>query len=116
MASAAQAEADDVAGRSRGVGRRRRSIIPGFGLTLGFSITYLSLIVLIPLSAIAFKTATLGWADFVAVAFTDRALAAYRLSFGAAFAAAAVNGLFGLIIAWILVRYDFPGKKLVNAM
>lgn len=116
MASAAGFEADDTAGRSERVGWRRRSIIPGFGLTLGFTVAYLSLIVLIPLSAVLFRTATLGWDEFVAVAFSERAVAAYRLTFGTAFIAAAINAVFGLIVAWMLVRYDFTGKKLVNAI
>ena len=103
---------------SRSVSRRRprSSIIPGFGLTMGFTLLYLAAIVLIPLSAIFLKTAGLGWAEFVAVALSPRALAAYRLSFGAAALAAAVNGCFGLIVAWVLVRYDFPAKRLVNAL
>ena len=116
MASSGDLAADGFAGRRGRVGRRRRSIIPGFGLTLGFSVAYLSLIVLIPLSAVVIKTATLGWSEFVAVALSERALAAYRLSFGTAAAAAAINGVFGLIIAWILVRYDFFGKRLISAI
>jgi sulfate transport system permease protein len=95
---------------------RRRSIIPGFGLTFGFSIFYLCLLVLIPLSALFFRTAGMGFDNFVDVAFSDRTMAAYRLSFGAAFAAAAVNAVFGLLIAWVLVRYDFPAKRVVSAM
>jgi len=95
---------------------RRRTILPGFGLTLGVTITYLSLLVLIPLAALFFKTATLSWAEFVSAVTGPRALASYRLSFGAAFAAAGVNALFGLIVAWVLVRYEFPGRRLVDAM
>ena len=95
---------------------RQRSIIPGFGLTLGFTVFYLSLIVLVPLSAIFIKTAGLGWDQYVAVALSRRALAAYRISFGAAAAAAAINTVFGLVVAWVLVRYDFPGKRIVNAL
>ncbi|HKR18420.1 MAG TPA: sulfate ABC transporter permease subunit CysT [Rhizorhapis sp.] len=95
--------------------RRRKSVIPGFGLTFGFSIVWLSLIVLIPLSAVFIRAAGMGWTDFVAVGLSERALAAYRLSFGAAAAAAAVNAVFGLLIAWVLVRYDFPGKRVINA-
>lgn len=94
---------------------RRRSIIPGFGLTFGFSLVWLSLIVLIPLSAVFIRTAGMGWSEFVAVGLSERALAAYRLSFGAAAIAAAVNVAFGLLIAWVLVRYDFAGKRLFNA-
>lgn len=95
--------------------RRRQSVIPGFGLTFGFSVIWLSLIVLIPLSAVFIRAAGMGWAEFAAVGLSERALAAYRLSFGAAAAAAVVNGIFGLLIAWVLVRYDFAGKAVINA-
>jgi sulfate/thiosulfate transport system permease protein len=95
---------------------RRRSAIPGFGLTMGVTLTVLSLIVLIPLSAVVLKAAQQSPAEFWAVATSQRSLAAYRLSFGAAFVAAAVNGVFGVLTAWALVRYDFPGKTLVNAL
>lgn len=94
---------------------RRQSVIPGFGLTFGFSVIWLSLIVLIPLSAVFIRAAGMGWSEFLAVGLSERALAAYRLSFGAAAAAAVVNGVFGLLIAWVLVRYDFPAKGVVNA-
>ncbi len=93
----------------------RRSVIPGFGLTMGLTVTWLCLIVLIPLSTIFLRTAGLGWDGFVAVGLSPRALSAYTLSFGTAFLAAAVNAVFGLLIAWILARYDFPGKRLVDA-
>ena len=105
--------------RSRPVRRplfRRRSALPGFGPTLGVTLTILSLIVLIPLSAIAIKASSLSPAQFVAAAFSERALAAYRLSFGAAFVAAVINGVFGVLTTWALVRYDFPGKAIVNAL
>ncbi len=95
---------------------RRRSAIPGFALTLGITITVLSVVVLIPLSAVAIKAAGLGWRGLLAAGFSPRALAAYRLSFGAALIAAGINGVFGLITAWALVRYSFPGKALVNAL
>jgi sulfate transport system permease protein len=95
---------------------RRRSAIPGFGLTMGVTVTVLSLIVLIPLSAVVLKAAQQSPADFWAVATSERALAAYRLSFGAAFVAAAINGVFGVLTAWVLVRYDFPLKTVVNAL
>lgn len=95
---------------------RKSSIIPGFGLTFGFTLAWLCLIVLIPLSAVFIKSAGMGWSDFVAIGFSGRALAAYRLSFGAAFLAAGVNIVCGLLVAWILVRYDFPGKRVVNAL
>ena len=97
-------------------GFRQRSIIPGFGLTLGFTVFYLSIIVLVPLSAIFIRTAGLGWDDYVAVALSRRALLAYRLSFGAAALAAAINSVFGLLVAWVLVRYAFPGKRIVSAL
>lgn len=95
---------------------RRRSIIPGFGLSLGITITSLSLIVLLPLSAMMLKAAGGGWDAFLENAFSLRALKAYQLSFGAAAIAGLVNMVFGLLVAWVLVRYDFPGKKLVDAM
>jgi sulfate transport system permease protein len=95
---------------------RRRSAIPGFGLTLGVTLTVLSLIVLIPLSAIAIKTTELSLPEFVAAAFSERAIAAYRLSFGAAFVAAVINGVFGVLTTWVLVRYEFPGKAVLNAV
>ena len=95
---------------------RRRSALPGFGLTMGVTLTILSLIVLIPLSAIAIKASDLSPAQFVAAAFSERAMAAYRLSFGAAFVAAVINGVFGVLTTWALVRYEFPGKAIVNAL
>ena len=90
--------------------------LPGFRLTLGFTLFYLSLIVLIPLSALVFKTFTLNWAQFVAAVSSPRVLASYRLTFGASFLAAIVNTVFGLLVAWVLVRYDFPGKRLMDAL
>ncbi len=93
-----------------------RRVLPGFGLTLGFTIGYLSLIVLIPLAAVFLKTATLSWDQFVAQITAPRAVASYRLTFGASFLAASINAVFGLILAWALVRYSFPGKKLVDAL
>ena len=90
--------------------------MPGFALTFGFTMTWLCLIVLIPLSALFIRAAGLGWDGFVAVGFSARAAAAYRLSFGAAFLAAAVNTVFGLLIAWVLVRYRFPGRRIVSAL
>jgi sulfate transport system permease protein len=91
-------------------------VLPGFRLTLGYTIFYLSIIVLIPLAAVFWKTSTLSWAQFVQVVTSPPALAAYRLSFGAALLAASINVVFGLIVAWVLVRYDFFGKKLVDAL
>lgn len=95
---------------------RRRSAIPGFGLTMGVTLTVLSLIVLIPLAAVILKAAHQSPAEFWAVATSQRSLAAYRLSFGAAFVAAVINGIFGVLTAWALVRYEFPGKTVVNAL
>ncbi|TAN44528.1 MAG: sulfate ABC transporter permease subunit CysT [Rhodospirillales bacterium] len=95
---------------------REPSVIPGFGITLGITLAALGLVVLIPLSALFLKAAGLGWTGFIAVAFESRALAAYGLSFGAALAAALVNLLFGTLIAWVLVRYRFLGKRLVDAL
>ena len=96
--------------------RKLRRVLPGFGLSLGITISYLSLIVLIPLSAVFFKTATMGWERFWAVVTSPRVIASYELSFGAALLAAAINTVFGLLLAWSLVRYSFPGKKLVDAL
>jgi sulfate transport system permease protein len=94
----------------------RHSVLPGFGLALGFTLLYLSLIVLIPLSATFLKTATLTWGEFWQIVTAPRVLASYRLSFGAAFIGAVVNAFFGLIVAWVLVRYSFPGKRIVDAL
>jgi sulfate/thiosulfate transport system permease protein len=95
---------------------RRRSIIPGFGLTLGFTILYLSLIVLIPLSATFVETSKIGWHEFWRVVSTPRALAAYGLSFGAALIGASLNFAFGTLVAWVLVRYSFPFKRILDAL
>ncbi|WP_108658691.1 sulfate ABC transporter permease subunit CysT [Acuticoccus kandeliae] len=94
---------------------KRPSILPGFGLTLGFTFAYLGLIVLIPLAALVLKSAGLGWTEFWRLAFDERTLAALRLSFGASAIAAAINLVFGLLIAWVLVRYRFPGRRLIDA-
>jgi sulfate transport system permease protein len=96
--------------------RVRRTVLPGFGLTLGFTLTYLSLLVLLPLAGLFWRSASLGPEAFLAAVGSPRALAAYRLSFGAAFAAAAVNAFFGLIVAWVLVRYRFPGRRIADAL
>jgi sulfate transport system permease protein len=95
---------------------RRHSVLPGFDLALGFALLYLCLIVLVPLSAAFLKTATLTWGQFLDATTTPRVLASYRLTFGASLLAALVNALFGLIVAWVLVRYDFPFKRLVDAL
>ena len=94
----------------------KQSVIPGFGLTFGFTIMWLSLIVLLPLSILFFRVAGMGWNDFVNVGLSPRALKAYQLSFGASLAAAAINAVFGLLVAWVLVRQDFPGRRIVSAL
>jgi sulfate transport system permease protein len=96
--------------------RRRYTVLSGFGLALGFTLLYLSLIVLIPLSATFFKAATVGWSEFWAVATSPRVVASYRLTFGASFLAAVVNAVFGTLVAWILVRYSFPGRRVIDAL
>ncbi len=95
---------------------RRHSIIPGFGLTMGFTLTYLSLIVVIPLAGLFVKSAGLSWREFWSTISSPRVLASYRLSFGIALAAATVNAVFGLIVAWVLERYTFPGRRVVDAL
>jgi sulfate/thiosulfate transport system permease protein len=95
---------------------KQRSILPGFGLSLGFTVLYLSLIVLIPLSAAFLKASSLTWHQFWLVVTAPRALASYRLSFGASAIAATINLVFGLIVAWVLVRYSFPGKRLLDSL
>jgi sulfate transport system permease protein len=96
--------------------RRARAVLPGFGLTLGCSLLYLGLIVLIPLSALVLRTLSLNWPQFWEAVTSPRVLASYRLTFGASFIAAAVNAVFGLLVAWVLVRYSFPGRKIVDAL
>jgi sulfate transport system permease protein len=91
-------------------------VIPGFGLSLGFTIFYLALIVLVPLSAIFLKTFTMSWDAFWNAVTSERVMASYRLSFGAALIGAAINVVFGGIVAWVLVRYQFPGKRFVDAL
>src|SRR6185295_7979011 len=95
---------------------RGGSVLPGFGLSLGFTLLYLGLLILIPLSTVFLTTATMSWSDFWQTVSGARALAAYRLSLGAAFAAASINAVFGLLVAWVLERYSFPGRRLVDAL
>lgn len=95
---------------------RKETVVPGFGLTLGLTLLYLGLVVLLPLAALIIRSAGMGLDGFMAAAFTPRALASYRLSFGTALIAAAIDAVIGLIIAWVLVRYSFPGKRLVDAV
>ncbi|HEY6633853.1 MAG TPA: sulfate ABC transporter permease subunit CysT [Rhizobiaceae bacterium] len=94
---------------------RRPSVIPGFGLTLGFTIAYLTLIILIPLSGVVWRSAGLGWPEFWAIATDERTVKALQVSFGASLIAAVVNVVFGLVVAWVLVRYRFPGRRIVDA-
>jgi sulfate transport system permease protein len=95
---------------------RKRSVLPGFGLTLGYTVFYLSLIVLIPLVALFAKSATLGWESFWETVSSPRVVASYKLTFGVSLIAAIVNSIFGFITAWVLVRYRFPGKRVVDAL
>jgi sulfate transport system permease protein len=95
---------------------KRHTVLPGFDLALGFALLYISLIVLIPLSAAFLKTFTMTWQQFLDATTTPRVMASYRLTFGASFLAALLNAFFGLLVAWMLVRYRFPGKRIVDAM
>lgn len=95
---------------------RQTRVLPGFGLSLGYTLVYLSLMVLIPLAAVFAKTFTLSWAEFWQVVSAPRVVATYKLSFGASLLAAAINAVFGLMLAWALVRYQFPGKKIIDAL
>jgi sulfate/thiosulfate transport system permease protein len=95
---------------------KQRSVLPGFGLTMGFTLVYLCLIVLIPLSTTFLKSATLGWRTFWSVVTDPRVVASYRLTFGASLLAAAINAVFGLLVAWVLARYRFPGKRLLDGL
>ena len=94
----------------------QRRVLPGFGLSLGFTMLYLGLVVLIPLSTLFVKTFHLTWDEFTGIILSPRVLASFRLSFGASFAAAVVNALFGPLVAWALVRYEFPGKRVLDAL
>ncbi|MBP7065561.1 sulfate ABC transporter permease subunit CysT [Ferrovibrio sp.] len=96
--------------------RPRHSVIPGFGLTLGLTLAWTALIVLIPLAGLFLKSATLGWEAFFNTIQSPRVLASLRLSFGTALIAALINAVFGLLVAWVLVRYSFPGRRVVDAM
>ena len=96
--------------------RTSRSALPGFNLSLGFTVFYLSLIVLVPLSAVFLRTAGMTWEHFVQAIASPRVLASYRISFGASFVAALLNLVFGLLLAWVLVRYPFPGRKVIDAL
>ena len=95
---------------------RQPSILPGFGLTLGYTIFYLTVIILIPLVGLVWRSASLGWAEFFAIATDERTMLALKVSFGSALVAGAINAVFGVIVAWVLVRYDFPGRRLLDAV
>ena len=95
---------------------KKPSVLPGFGLTMGFTLFYLSLLVLIPLAGLVLQTTTMGWSRFVKTVTQPEILASYRLSVGASLAGALVNVVFGFLVAWVLVRYTFPGKKLIDAI
>ena len=95
---------------------RKPSVIPGFGLTLGFSLAYLTLIILIPLAGLVWRSASLSGAEFLAILADQRTLNALKISFGTAFIAALVNVVFGVVVAWVIVRYDFPGRRIVDAV
>src|SRR5438094_4080299 len=96
--------------------KRKFNALPGFDLTMGFTLLYLSAIVLIPIAGLFLKTLEITWPDFWRLATTERALAAYRLTFGASMVAALANALFGTVLAWVLVRYEFPGKRFIDAL
>jgi sulfate transport system permease protein len=93
-----------------------KRVLPGFGLSLGVTLVYLSLLILLPLSALAFKSSSLDWTQLWGIASGERALASYRVTFGASLLAAMINAVFGLIVAWVLVRYSFPGKRLLDSL
>jgi sulfate transport system permease protein len=95
---------------------RKFNVLPGFGLTMGFTLFYLSAIVLIPIGFLVIRSLGISWSDFWRLATTERALAAYKLTFGASFIAAIANAIFGTLLAWVLVRYEFPGRRLIDAM
>ena len=95
---------------------KQRSVLPGFGLTMGCTMSYLSLLVLIPLAGLFLKSATISWPEFWATVTDPSVVASYKLTFGASLVAAAINAVFGLIVAWMLVRYSFLGKRFVDAM
>ena len=96
--------------------KQHRSILPGFGISTGYTLVYVSLLVLIPLACLFVRAASMTWTDFIQTVTSPRALAAYRVSFGCAFIAASINLVFGTIVAWVLVRYPFPGRRIVDAL
>ncbi|WP_435798973.1 sulfate ABC transporter permease subunit CysT [Peribacillus asahii] len=96
--------------------KKRRNIIPGFGLSLGYTMLYVSILVLLPLSMVFINTTTMTWSQFIETITAERVVASYKLSFGTALAAGVLNVIFGTIIAWVLVRYHFPGKRIVDGL
>ncbi len=96
--------------------KRHNNVLPGFGVTLGFTVFYLSIIVLIPLSALVFKTMGLTWGEFITTVTAPWVVASYKITFGAALVAALINSVFGVLVAWVLVRYNFPGRRIVDAL
>jgi sulfate transport system permease protein len=96
--------------------KKTASILPGFNLTLGYTLSYLGLVLVLPLSTLFFSSFHLGWSGFWSIVTTERTLAALRLSLGAAFCGAAINAVFGLVLAWVLVRYQFPGQRIIDAL
>lgn len=96
--------------------KKRFNVLPGFGLTMGFTLFYLSAVVLIPFAGLVFRTLGLSWPEFWRLATTARALAAYQLTFGASLVAALANAIFGALLAWVLVRYEFPGRRIIDAI
>src|SRR5881394_2794050 len=96
--------------------QKKFNALPGFGLTLGFTLFYLSAIVLVPFAALIIRACEMSWADFWRLATNERALSAYRLTFGASLIAALANAVFGTVLAWVLVRYEFPGRRAIDAM
>jgi sulfate transport system permease protein len=95
---------------------KQRSVLPGFGLTMGFTLLYLCLLVLIPLAGLVLKSTSINWQEFYAAVTDARVVASYKLTFGASLVGASINAVFGFLVAWVLVRYQFPGKNLVDAM
>src|SRR3972149_1374316 len=95
---------------------KQHSVLPGFGLTMGFTLLYLTLIVLIPLAGLLLKSASISWSEFWDTVSDPRVVASYKLTFGASLIGASINAVFGLVVAWVLVRYTFPGKKIIDAL
>ena len=103
-------------GRKQKLGNRRNNVLPGFGLSLGYTMLYLSILVILPLTMIFFNTSKMGWTRFWDTVLDPRVVASYKLSFGASFTAALINVVFGVLLAWVLVRYPFPGKRIVDGL